>query len=767
MHGAMGRFRPFIAGVLLASSIGAAQAAEHFYFRLRPSVTILNQDPFSLRIDGDNAGVVNSNFSAKAEASASRETLRFSITEGALPDGVDIDASSGSIRGIPLARGRFMATVTAQDAFSTASAPLSIMVYDALTVESTLSPFAYVGEAYSATFKGVGGDQTFAWTLSGTPPLGLTLGGATSPTASISGTPTTAGRSDGLRVSVADGAGHSASGSLFGIYVADPLTLVGTPLTIATVGEFYSTTFMSTGGHAPAWTYSGTLPGGLSPSNGVISGIPTTPGTYPGLIVRITDTATGRTLPSSQFSIVVSGPLVLAGAPSRVATVGKPYTASFSASGGKAPYTWTSSGTPPTGLTIAANGTMSGTPTEAGTSGNIVITVTDGDGRSKQSEPFSVVVSDELKIAGVPTAIGTVGASYSYSFTTSGGEGVKTWSVLSGTLPGGLTVSNGTISGSPNAAGTASNVVVRVTDAVGRTADSNPFSIVVSEELKISGLPTAIGTVGTAYSFSFASSGGEGTKTWSVVSGALPSGLTVPNGTISGSPTAAGTASSVVVRVTDAVGRTADSNPFSIAVYNQMSMSGVITGSGLKGQGFSSAVTASGGRAPYTWASVGNPLPGGLNLSNGTVSGTPSIPGTYSNIILRATDGDGRSAQTAAFSITITNPVTPGSAGFGSSTSWVVPNYNSISFSYVNGTPGGLYDTCDGGWAEWCLTTPGGAGGASYVSSANPAPGSVITITVGAGGAAGWITYADPNTGFPATSYGYAGGSGAVYVNWN
>jgi plastocyanin len=60
---------------------------------------------------------------------------------------------------------------------------------------------------------------------------------------------------------------------------------------------------------------------------------------------------------------------------------------------------------------------------------------------------------------------GTVGQAYSAQLKTAGGQPPFTWSVLSGTLPHGLTLSStGLISGSPTATGT-STFKVQVTDS--------------------------------------------------------------------------------------------------------------------------------------------------------------------------------------------------------------------------------------------------------------------------------------------------------------
>ena len=73
------------------------------------------------------------------------------------------------------------------------------------------------------------------------------------------------------------------------------------------------------------------------------------------------------------------------------------------------------------------------------------------------------------------------------------------------------------------------------------------------------------GTVGSNYSQTLAATGGTAPYTWSITAGSLPAGLSLnTTGTISGTPTAAGT-SNVTVRVTDASNATAD-QPLSLTV---------------------------------------------------------------------------------------------------------------------------------------------------------------------------------------------------------
>jgi hypothetical protein len=132
----------------------------------------------------------------------------------------------------------------------------------------------------------------------------------------------------------------------------------------------------------------------------------------------------------------------------------------------------------------------------------------------------------------------------------SGGTKSYVWAIESGTLPSGLTLASGKISGTPTVSGS-QTLVVRVTDTAGRTAISGPLTIYVAPKLAILTATLPGATKGAAYSFTLNAEGGLGPYTWSKSSGTIPSGLTLSSaGVLSGTPTASGTFS-MTVKIAD------------------------------------------------------------------------------------------------------------------------------------------------------------------------------------------------------------------------
>jgi len=148
-------------------------------------------------------------------------------------------------------------------------------------------------------------------------------------------------------------------------------------------------------------------------------------------------------------------------------------------------------------------------------------------------------------IASAAPAGGTQGAAYSHTCTASGSTPI-TYSVTSGALPTGLTLSSGgVISGTPTVAGTFTGTI----GAANGTAPnaSQAFSITIAQGIVFtSAPPPSNGNVVSAYNHTCTVIG-TAPVTFSVTSGALPTGLTLSAaGVISGTPNTVGTFNGVI-----------------------------------------------------------------------------------------------------------------------------------------------------------------------------------------------------------------------------
>jgi hypothetical protein len=253
------------------------------------------------------------------------------------------------------------------------------------------------------------------------------------------------------------------------------LAISSTTLPGAIVKQSYSGSLHANGGTAPyQWSIgSGSLPAGLSLASGtgVISGTPTASGTF-NFTANVSDSSNPAQTTSAATSVVVAAiQLAIASSTLPSGISGTPFSTALSASGGTAPYTWSiTSGSLPAGLSLTpSTGVISGTPTTSGTS-SFTATVTDAESQA-QSKSATISLSVTSPSLALSTALpyATDGTGYSAGLQVSGGTPAYTWSIPSGSLPAGLTMSatTGVISGTPSAAGT-SNFTVMVTD------NSNP-----------------------------------------------------------------------------------------------------------------------------------------------------------------------------------------------------------------------------------------------------------------------------------------------------
>lgn len=143
----------------------------------------------------------------------------------------------------------------------------------------------------------------------------------------------------------------------------------------------------------------------------------------------------------------------------------------------------------------------------------------------------------------LPAAV--VGSPYSAQLQTLGGQPPFAYALAGGALPAGLTLSpGGGIAGTPSQMGTAW-FKVRSTDAVGCAGDK-VYAISTAcagAPIEVGPLAIPIAYAGRPYAVTFSAQGGTPPFTFAVAAGTLPPGLALsPAGTLSGTPTTAGTA---------------------------------------------------------------------------------------------------------------------------------------------------------------------------------------------------------------------------------
>jgi len=332
------------------------------------------------------------------------------------------------------------------------------------------------------------------------------------------------------------------------------------------VGEFYTHTFEGEGGCGPALPYEfkilgGSLPPGVSlGSDGTVAGIPEQGGSW-SFWLELGDEdppSADWCVPSASerlFTITVAPGLHIEQKSLGPIVSGRPYSLQLAATGG-GPQTWSIwAGRLPAGITLQANGLLSGTPT---TVGNFTFIVQVAVGERSDTQTLTLRVVEGLKIAQVTAPAAEVGRPFRMELTATGGEGQGTWSLSGGTLlPSGLSLdpATGVISGEPTLAGSFP-VKVSVTDRLG-FADTVDVSFGVAAKLGIARKPLPAARVGRSYRAAVAALGGVAPRAWKILRGSLPAGIRLDKatGVLRGTPQRAATFR-VWLQITDDLGAT-------------------------------------------------------------------------------------------------------------------------------------------------------------------------------------------------------------------
>jgi uncharacterized protein (TIGR03437 family) len=395
-------------------------------------------------------------------------------------------------------------------------------------------PTVEVGVPYSYTFKASGGSppHTFFVYQNSRLPSGLEL----SVSGELTGRATTANANNTFSIITRDSTFQVVGLCDFRVAVqANRLAISPTTLPRASVGSAYSTTIQTTGGTAPYRfeLVSGGYPPGLQGfANGVISGTPSSPGTYT-LRMRVVDGNNNSA--SADLTIVVEGPSLRFETSSLAAgEVGAAYTALLRLTAGSPVATFQLlSGQLPAGLALSASGTISGTPSAVG---DFNFVVRASAGTATVDAPFTIRIaasSRPLSLSDWPGASFGGGIPVSLQIPVVGGRPGFRFTLLDGVIPAGLHVSTGGLmTGTARTSGSYPQRW-RVTDAAGAVAER-------TYQIQIAAPQTYPDAVAGQRYVERATTAGA-TRFALDAAGKLPLGLRLePDGTLTGTPFAAG-----------------------------------------------------------------------------------------------------------------------------------------------------------------------------------------------------------------------------------
>ena len=354
------------------------------------SFTISEDPKIAISTTSLAAGVVGKTYNKTVSAKVSGIEGNIKWTKsGTLPNGLKLtyERNKAVLSGTPTKKGTYDFTLKASYKDVKDSKSFTVTVTQT-TLSGTVSD-GVVKASYSKKFTASDGTKPYTWTKSGTLPNGLKLKGSNA-SATLSGTPTKAGKFT-FTIKVTD-ANNKAASKSYTVNITKP-EITGS-LSDGVVKAKYSGTLKVSGGtKSYTWTTSGTLPNGLtfkgSNTKATITGKPTKAGSYK---FKVAAKDANGVSSSKSFTINVTKTTIDGTLNDGV--IKTKYSGTLKASGGTKPYTWSTSGTLPTGLTFkGANtkATISGTPKTAG-SYKFKVTLEDSNGAA-MSKSFTIKIA--------------------------------------------------------------------------------------------------------------------------------------------------------------------------------------------------------------------------------------------------------------------------------------------------------------------------------------------------------------------------------------
>lgn len=272
--------------------------------------------------------------------------------------------------------------------------------------------------------------------------------------------------------------------------------------------------------------------------------------------------------------------------------------------------------------------------------------------------------------AGTPITITTTGFTspsvntfFSQNLFANGGSGTYTWSVETGPLPAGLTLSaGGVLSGTPTTVGV-TNFSVRATDSTNAsnfaTMNYNFNVLMAGTSLSVTTTSLPNAAVNSVYGQTINVTGGTAPYTFTIFSGLLPAGMTLnsTNGFLGGTPTVPGTYT-FTVQAQDQISATAFANLTLTVAGGSSDISGTVTYSGSKTGRIYITVKSNNGMTFGT--SISGPSPytiRGVPSGNYTVNAFMDALNLGTQVLSAPAGSVNASNPGAAATITLSDPV--------------------------------------------------------------------------------------------------------------
>lgn len=575
-------------------------------------------------------------------ASGGFPPLLYRVTTGPMPAGLHLNSATGQFSGTVLNAGTFPLVVTVQDSWSTPEAvtvPVTVTVTPPpLALANSLPARLLLNQPFSGKLVATGGLPPYTFAMNGTLPAGLTFDPSSG---TLSGTPTTIGSSFPTGMVTDSSVPPANAYHYFQFQVVQPLGRNDSVATATAVGNGFVSATLSPYEDPPT---AAPLAADHDFYKIVAQG---------GQVVHVETTAARYNTSISTDTVLE----VLDANSTRLNTCRQPGdTSTTFASVCVNDDISTSPHVTDSALDVQVPG-----PATATTA--IYVDVLDWAGRARPDMSYSLSISGALAPLQLQPVVsplwGFVGETgKTWKFNATGGGVPYTWTLATGSLPPGFTLSSdGVISGTPTTAGSYS-FILQLTDMLGQIL-TQPVTFNIAEPLAItstSPLPDA--TAGVQYSYQLTSSGGASPYSWGVDQPSFFYGaLNVsPTGVLSGKPPQAGVYT-LTIRVFDQSQQSASKDfsftvhPGTVVVQTQWNSNNITA---FAGSSINFPLQALYGTPPYTFSVSSGALPPGVTLTSaGVLWGTTTAKGTYTFTVTATDSSTPQLSGTGTFVLTV------------------------------------------------------------------------------------------------------------------